>query len=180
MLCGETSQAAHRHKNCWWLSEFRTCVVSCNLQAVLRQVHSLFQSEFSTKYDLVLPLLISNSPIFSLRSPSSFLRLLPRLPVTSILPSMFPSITCLRRQFVHKMLTMQFHHKITQALSRSYKVPERVMRIKIRQSEAQNRECKRLDLHFFVTTKAKCDKVWSALCQPWTDRVYVCDSYTQV
>jgi hypothetical protein len=38
--------------------------------------------------------------LFSLRSSSSCLRLLPRLTVISILPSSFPSITCFIRQFV--------------------------------------------------------------------------------
>jgi hypothetical protein len=42
-------------------------------------------------------------PLLSLRSSSSFLRLLPRLPVTSIPPLIFPSITCRRRQFLRKM-----------------------------------------------------------------------------
>jgi hypothetical protein len=37
--------------------------------------------------------------LFSLRSSSSFLRLLPRLPVISALPYNFPSITCFRRPF---------------------------------------------------------------------------------
>ena len=37
-------------------------------------------------------------PLFSSRSSSSCFRLFPRLPVTSTLPSMFPSITCFRRQ----------------------------------------------------------------------------------
>jgi hypothetical protein len=36
-------------------------------------------------------------PLLSLRSSSSFLRLLPLLPVTSIPPFIFPSITCCRR-----------------------------------------------------------------------------------
>ena len=40
------------------------------------------------------------SPLLSLRSSSSFLRLLPRLLVTSICPFIFPSITCCRRQFL--------------------------------------------------------------------------------
>ena len=39
-------------------------------------------------------------PMFSSRSSSSCLRLLPLFPVTSILPSTFPSITCFRRQFL--------------------------------------------------------------------------------
>jgi len=42
-------------------------------------------------------------PLLSLRSSSSFLRLLPRLPVTSILSFIFPSITRCRRQFLRKM-----------------------------------------------------------------------------
>ena len=42
-------------------------------------------------------------PVLSLRSSSSFLRLLPRLLATSICPFIFPSITCCRRQFLRKM-----------------------------------------------------------------------------
>ena len=42
-------------------------------------------------------------PLLSLRSSSSFLHLLPRLPVTSIPPFIFPSITCCRRQCLRKM-----------------------------------------------------------------------------
>ena len=39
-------------------------------------------------------------PLLSLRSSSSFLRLLPRLLATSISPFIIPSITCFRRQFL--------------------------------------------------------------------------------
>jgi len=47
--------------------------------------------------------------LLSLRSSSSFLRLLlPRLPVTSIAPFTFPSITRCRRQFLRKMWPDQF------------------------------------------------------------------------
>ena len=46
-------------------------------------------------------------PVFSLRSYSSRLPLLPRLPVTYILPTIFPSITCFRRKFVRKMWPVQ-------------------------------------------------------------------------
>jgi hypothetical protein len=46
-------------------------------------------------------------PLFSLRSSSSCLRFLLRLPVTYILPSIFPSITCFRRQFLRKMRPIQ-------------------------------------------------------------------------
>ena len=64
--------------------------------SILRQVSSLFQSEFSTECDPVLSFQI---PV----SPSSCFCRLPRLPVTSILPCIFPSITCLRRQLLCKL-----------------------------------------------------------------------------
>jgi hypothetical protein len=50
-------------------------------------------------------------PLLSLRSSSSFLCLLPRLPFTFIPPFIFPSITCYRRQFLCKMWPIQlaFH-----------------------------------------------------------------------
>jgi len=47
-------------------------------------------------------------PHLTLRSSSSFLRLLPCLPVTSIPPSIFPSVTRCRRQFRRKMWPIQF------------------------------------------------------------------------
>jgi len=46
-------------------------------------------------------------PLLSLRSSSTFLRLLPRLPVTSIPPFISPSITYCRRQFLRKMWPIQ-------------------------------------------------------------------------
>jgi hypothetical protein len=47
-------------------------------------------------------------PLLSLRSSSSFLRLLlPHLLVTSVSPFIFPSITCFRRQFLRKMWPIQ-------------------------------------------------------------------------
>ena len=64
-------------------------------QYVLRQVHSLFQSELSAGYELVLPLSVYS--MLSLRSSSSCLRLLLGLPITCTFPSIFPSITCFRR-----------------------------------------------------------------------------------
>jgi hypothetical protein len=73
--------------------------------SVSRQVQSLFQIELSTYCDLELP--PSDVSILSLRSSSSFLRLLPRLPVTSVLPFIFPSITRCRRQFLRKMWPIQ-------------------------------------------------------------------------
>ena len=41
-------------------------------------------------------------PLVSLRSSCSCLHLLPRIPATCIPPSILPSITCFRRQFLHK------------------------------------------------------------------------------
>jgi len=49
----------------------------------------------------------SEYPLLSIRSSSSFLRFLPRLPVTSIPPFIFPSITRYRRQFLRKMWPIQ-------------------------------------------------------------------------
>ena len=46
-------------------------------------------------------------PLLSSRSSSSFLRLLPRLPITSIPPFIYPSITRCRRQFLRKMWPIQ-------------------------------------------------------------------------
>jgi len=46
-------------------------------------------------------------PLLSLRSSSSFLRLLPRLLVISICAFIFPSITCFSRQFLRKMWPIQ-------------------------------------------------------------------------
>jgi len=51
-------------------------------------------------------------PLLSLRSSSSFLRLLPRLPVTSSPPFIFPSITRCRRQFLRKMWPIQFAFRL--------------------------------------------------------------------
>ena len=51
-------------------------------------------------------------PLLSLRSSSSFLRLLPRLLATSISPFIFPWITCFRRQFLCDLLpeASKFQH----------------------------------------------------------------------
>ena len=51
-------------------------------------------------------------PLLSLRSFSSFLRLLPRPPVSSIPPFIIPSITRCRRQFLHKMWPMQLAFRL--------------------------------------------------------------------
>jgi len=51
-------------------------------------------------------------PVLSLRSSSSFLRLLPRLPVPSIPPFIFPSMTRCRRQFLRKMWPIQLAFRL--------------------------------------------------------------------
>jgi hypothetical protein len=51
-------------------------------------------------------------PLLSLRSYNSFLHLLPCLPVTSIPPCIFPSVTCCRRQFLRKMWPIQFAFRL--------------------------------------------------------------------
>ena len=91
-------------------------VRGCHPRAIVRS-EGLFIHSGSLSYDRSKPLPkralhIGRSrafsftweyPLLSLRSSSSFLRLLPRLPVTSIPSFIFPSITRCRRQFLCKM-----------------------------------------------------------------------------
>ena len=51
-------------------------------------------------------------PLLSLRSSSSLLRILPRLPVTFIPPCIFSSITHCRRQFLRKIWPIQFAFRL--------------------------------------------------------------------
>jgi hypothetical protein len=51
-------------------------------------------------------------PLLSLRSSSNFLCLLPHLPVTSVHPFSFPSVTFCRRQFLHKMWPIQLAFRL--------------------------------------------------------------------
>jgi len=83
-----------------------TCLFKYFIHSVvcLWQGHSFVQSEFSTECSLLLPLLIQVSSHF-LRI-SSFLRHL-HLTVTSILPSIFLSISCFRSQLLHEMWPIQ-------------------------------------------------------------------------
>ena len=73
-----------------------------SLRSLLRQVYSLFQSEFSTQRDLVFLLQFLASFRF-LRPSSSCSRLLHRLLVISTLTSIFPAITC-SSPFVGKII----------------------------------------------------------------------------
>ena len=68
-----------------------------------RPLHTVQSRASSFKWEYTL---------LSLRSSSSFLRLLPRLPLTSIPPSIFPSITCCRRQFLRKMWPIQLAFRL--------------------------------------------------------------------
>ena len=77
---------------------------------------SLASPKASSAHSAILVLSLSFSfsfwcPRFSLRSSSSCLRLLPRLPITSLLPSTFPSITCFSWQFLCQMwpIYLTFH-----------------------------------------------------------------------
>jgi len=84
------------NENCW--SHWNLHHTS----SVLRRVHSLFHrvqfsaSSFNFHYRPV-----------SLPSFTSCLRLFPRVPVTSILPYIFPSIECFRRWFLRKTWPIQ-------------------------------------------------------------------------
>ena len=51
-------------------------------------------------------------PLISLRSSSSYLRLLLRLPVTSVPAFNFPSIRCCRKQFLSKMWPIQLAFRL--------------------------------------------------------------------
>ena len=64
-------------------------------------------------------------PLPSLRSSSSFLRLLPRLLVTSICPFIFPSITCCRRQFLRKMWPIQLAFRFLISCSLMYELKKK-------------------------------------------------------
>jgi hypothetical protein len=94
---------------CWWLFTYRNnckCAVGC-YSIVLGQIHNHIPkrvlhrvrpsaSSFNFQYSL-----------FSLRSSSSCLTLVPHLLVTSALPSIFSAVTCFRKQFLHNMPPIQ-------------------------------------------------------------------------
>jgi len=71
----------------------------------LTTIHSLFQSELSTDWDLFLPLSISSIMWFPEGHPGVayvFFLIFP-----SLLSSIFPSLACSRRQFLGKMWPIQ-------------------------------------------------------------------------
>ena len=80
-------------------------------------IHSFNHSFSSLSYDRPKASSKASSPhsaypLLFLRSSSSFLRLLPRLTVTSIPPFIFPSITRCRRQFLGKIWTIQLAFRL--------------------------------------------------------------------
>ena len=69
-------------------------------------------SKASSPHSAIQSFLLQMRISCPLRSFSSFLRLLPLLPVTSIPPFIFPSITRSRRQFLRKMWPIQFAFRL--------------------------------------------------------------------
>ena len=74
------------------------CLTTGPKPPLKRFLHIVRSGAFSFKWEY---------PLLSLRSSSSFSRLLPRLLVTSISSFIFPSITCFRRYFLRKMWSIQ-------------------------------------------------------------------------
>jgi len=68
-----------------------------------RALHTVRSRASSFKWD---------HPLLSLKSSGSFLRLLPRLPLSSIPTFIFPSITCCKRQFLRKMWPIQLAFRL--------------------------------------------------------------------
>jgi hypothetical protein len=79
------------------------CLITCPKPLPKRAVHIVRSkaSSFRCEY-----------PLISLRSSRSLLRLLSRLPVTSIPPFIFPLITCHRMQFLRKMWPIQLAFRL--------------------------------------------------------------------
>jgi len=77
-------------------------------------VHGICHSTFYREGDLVFRLSRSSILSFFLSSCNSCFSLLPCVPVTSILPSIFPSKTCFRKQFLRNMwpIKIAFFHFI--------------------------------------------------------------------
>jgi hypothetical protein len=80
------------------LIHFVVCLTTGPQPLPKRVLHSVRSSASSFSF---------HYPVFLLRSSSSWLGLLPRLTLTSILCFIFPSITCLRRNFLRKMWPSQ-------------------------------------------------------------------------
>jgi hypothetical protein len=88
---------------CFYPIHLAVCLTTGPKPLPKRAVHMLRSRAFSFG---------SEYPLLSFRSPSRFLRLFPRLPVTSIHPFTFPSVTCCRRQFLRKMWPIQLAFRL--------------------------------------------------------------------
>ena len=87
-----------------WSFHLVVCLATGPKPLPKRAVHIVRSGASSFKWEY---------PLLSLRSSSSFLRLLlPHLPVTSIPPCIFPSITRCRKQFLRKMWPIQFAFRL--------------------------------------------------------------------
>jgi hypothetical protein len=75
------------------------------LLSVLPQVHSLFQRVFSTERHLVLPLSVSSVLSFPYGHPVAAYVVFLFFP--SLLSSIYPSIKCFRKRFLHKIWPIQ-------------------------------------------------------------------------
>jgi len=123
----------------------------------------------------VLPPSVSNILLFlSLRSFSSCLCLFLRLPVTSILPFTYPTLTCFRRQFLHKMWQIQLPSppslcNISSFLSRSDRLiysllPQHITKLSTVMKSAL---CSCTSCTPFLRQKAV---FWIAVVRSWSNR----------
>jgi hypothetical protein len=94
-LVGFAGNPDHRAETPWYKSTHSVVCLTTGSQQVLHRVRASVSSS-SFQY-----------PLTSLSSSSSCWLLLPRLQITSILPSIFPSILCYRRQFTRTMWPIQ-------------------------------------------------------------------------
>ena len=107
------------HSRSWW-TEVCQLFVQINYQAsVTHSFSSLSYDRSKASSTVSCPICATRAssfkwdyPLLSLRSSSSFLHLLPRLPVTSIPPFIFPSITHCRRQFLRTMWPIQLAFRL--------------------------------------------------------------------
>jgi hypothetical protein len=85
--------------NVWYTHSLIVCLTTGPKTLPKRALHIVRSRASSFKWEY---------PFLSLRSSNSYLRLLPCLPVTSISPCIFSSVTRCRRQFRRKMWPIQF------------------------------------------------------------------------
>ena len=81
-----------------WIIHLVVCLTTGPKPLPKRALHIMWSRAFSFKWEY---------PLLSLRSSNSFIRLLPCLPITSIPPCIFSSVTHCRRQFRRKMFAFR-------------------------------------------------------------------------